>query len=444
MKEKTQNQWIQKQTDPFLLKAHHELSDFVKATGAIVCITDQNNLSIPEMFDEVTVTRNTCLYCLKCRSNMTISKNQDYLYHPCRELHMNAIKKASMAGSSHQYMCDLGFMFWATPIYSDQNFLGTMIGGGFLGVDKQETAEKMEMLGKGTEDKKNIQKHLMTFSHADESRIKSLSELMMVCLESLSRGKGSSYKTFKRRAMQQNELREAMEKIREGFSDGIQPEYPLEMEKIFLDTVQKGDAAESRRLLNELLGYLLLIYPGQFQNLQFRILELAILLSRIENACGNMHNSFSLATQKYLKSMEKAEKEDELIDSIHQMTQYLANDVFTFQGIRHVSALKKADRYIQMNFTQKISLNEIAEASGLSAPYFSTIFKKEMGENLASYLNRLRVEKASHLLTESDLSINDIAYSCGFEDQSWFSKIFKSYTGLNPRKYRTNMKIPQN
>jgi AraC-like DNA-binding protein len=59
-----------------------------------------------------------------------------------------------------------------------------------------------------------------------------------------------------------------------------------------------------------------------------------------------------------------------------------------------------------------------------------------MGENLSSYLNRLRVEKACHLLTDTDLTLSEIAGSCGFEDQSWFSKIFKSYTGLSPGKYR--------
>jgi AraC-like DNA-binding protein len=114
----------------------------------------------------------------------------------------------------------------------------------------------------------------------------------------------------------------------------------------------------------------------------------------------------------------------------------MAGQIFSFQGVRHASALRKAERYIWENYTRKISLQEIANASGLSAPYFSTIFKEEMGENLSGYLNRLRVEKASRLLTETDLSLSEIAGACGFEDQSWFSKIFKSYTGQSPGKYR--------
>jgi AraC-like DNA-binding protein len=102
----------------------------------------------------------------------------------------------------------------------------------------------------------------------------------------------------------------------------------------------------------------------------------------------------------------------------------------------HASALRKAERFIWENYTRKTSLQEIAATAGLSAPYFSTIFKEEMGENLSTYLNRLRVRKARHMLAETDLTLSEIASSCGFEDQSWFSKIFKSFTGISPGKYR--------
>ena len=120
------------------------------------------------------------------------------------------------------------------------------------------------------------------------------------------------------------------------------------------------------------------------------------------------------------------------------MVERMAGKIFSFQGVRHASALRKAERFIRENFTRKISLKEIAGVSGLSAPYFSTIFKDEMGENLSNYLNRLRIEKASAMLRESDVPVCEISSICGFEDQSWFSKIFKNYTGISPCKYREN------
>jgi AraC-like DNA-binding protein len=99
--------------------------------------------------------------------------------------------------------------------------------------------------------------------------------------------------------------------------------------------------------------------------------------------------------------------------------------------------MRKAEFFIKENFTRKISLREVAKIAGLSAPYFSTIFKEEMGENLSKYINRQRVEKASRMLLETDLSLSEISNSCCFDDQSWFSKIFKSFTGISPSKYRS-------
>jgi AraC-like DNA-binding protein len=110
--------------------------------------------------------------------------------------------------------------------------------------------------------------------------------------------------------------------------------------------------------------------------------------------------------------------------------------IFSFTGVRHFSALRKAERFIWKNYTRKISLKEIAGASGLSATYFSTVFRDEMGEKLSVYLNRLRIEKAAALLVTTNMPISGVASACGFEDQSWFSKIFKYKTGLTPGQYR--------
>jgi YesN/AraC family two-component response regulator len=139
---------------------------------------------------------------------------------------------------------------------------------------------------------------------------------------------------------------------------------------------------------------------------------------------------------RYLRKIQDSKHIEELIGNFYAIIDRIAGHIFSFQGVRHASALRKAERYIWDHYTHKVSLQEVAEVSGLSASYFSSIFKKEMGENLSNYLNRLRVEKATDMLTKTDASLYEIARVCGFEDQSWFSKIFKSYTGVSPGKYR--------
>jgi YesN/AraC family two-component response regulator len=206
---------------------------------------------------------------------------------------------------------------------------------------------------------------------------------------------------------------------------------------MLLAALRRGDSETGRKILTEILDTLLASNPNNFKFMQFRAIELVVLLSRAAVTHSDSEDTGLLETNnRYLRRIEEAQTPEALTDILYLIVERLSGQIFSFQGFRHASALKKAERFIWENYTRKISLQEIAGASGLSAPYFSSIFKEEMGENLSTYLNRLRVEKATALLTESNLSLNEIALACGFEDQSWFSKIFKSHTGISPGKFR--------
>ena len=72
----------------------------------------------------------------------------------------------------------------------------------------------------------------------------------------------------------------------------------------------------------------------------------------------------------------------------------------------------------------------------LHPAYFSSIFKQCSGSSFKEYLNMVRVEESKRLLSNTEYSIIDIAVACGFDDQSYFSKVFKKYTGMSPKQYR--------
>jgi AraC-like DNA-binding protein len=170
---------------------------------------------------------------------------------------------------------------------------------------------------------------------------------------------------------------------------------------------------------------------------QHRAIELAIMLSRAAMGGSDADNADILAVNdRCITYIQEARGVEDISDILHYYLERIGGKIFSFKGLRHASALRKAERLIWENYTRKIGLKEIARASGLSAPYFSTIFKEEMGENLSAYLNRLRVNRAAAMLKETKLSLDNIAAACGFEDPSWFSKIFKFYTGMSPGKFR--------
>ena len=427
----------QDRTSLVLLRAHALMTVYSRATGAHINILDHNYMPIPELLEETFDEKNICLFCIKYREHIDVKTYKDLTANPCREMHINAIKEAHRFGGSYTYVCPLGFMFWTSPIYIDGQFAGALMGSGFLGTDSEESYTRMHSMCKGAVKETELKRLLGYFKRGEPHRIKAMAELMLICAQFLSVGSEGCHATMKRRAEQQADLSAKIEDLKNQYPPGSpRPEYPLDKERILLEVLHKGDAEAGRQILNEILAALFFANPDQFKHIQYRAMELAILLSRMDTGPGFSDRTVLETNNQYIKSIQETNNIEELTDILYQIVDDIAGQILSFQGIHHSSALKKAEHFILENFARKISLEEIAKASGFSAPYFSTIFKEEMGENLSSYLNRLRVEKAGYMLTDTNFSLSKIARACGFEDQSWFSKIFKLYAGMSPGKYR--------
>ncbi|MCR5101451.1 MAG: AraC family transcriptional regulator [Butyrivibrio sp.] len=99
-------------------------------------------------------------------------------------------------------------------------------------------------------------------------------------------------------------------------------------------------------------------------------------------------------------------------------------------------SVKKATSYIAENFKEKISINKISEIAGFSPYYFTRVFKKETGLTPHQYLISTRISAAKYSLASTQLSIEEIASSCGFDDTSAFCYTFRKWEGLTPTEYR--------
>ena len=103
----------------------------------------------------------------------------------------------------------------------------------------------------------------------------------------------------------------------------------------------------------------------------------------------------------------------------------------------YTSALvKRTVAYFQQDYRRPLSRKEVAQVIGLSENYLSQIFRQELGISPWEYLNRYRIKQARELLAHTDESISSIAMEVGFEDPSYFGRVFHKITGLSPREYR--------
>jgi len=97
-------------------------------------------------------------------------------------------------------------------------------------------------------------------------------------------------------------------------------------------------------------------------------------------------------------------------------------------------------KYINNNFKNHISLDEMADKVSMTVPAFCRYFKKSTGKTFTKLVNEYRVVHATKLLSESQMTITDICFECGFNNFSHFNKLFNEFTGNSASAYRNKMK----
>lgn len=124
------------------------------------------------------------------------------------------------------------------------------------------------------------------------------------------------------------------------------------------------------------------------------------------------------------------------LDAEHKKCQEFKPDVNKLDQKSICSLLEK---YLRENYRQEISFNELSEKFGFTPEYLGKIFKKHMGEPPSKYLIKLRMNEAKHLLVNHpDLEIQKVGEMVGYKDGFYFSRAFKSYTGVQPSEFRNH------
>ncbi|QBD84570.1 response regulator [Clostridium tetani] len=128
--------------------------------------------------------------------------------------------------------------------------------------------------------------------------------------------------------------------------------------------------------------------------------------------------------EKIVTLLKEFIDEDEIFNSENNISVY------------KIDELECALSYIEKNFRKNITLNEVANYVNFSSTYLSKLFKNNIGINFNKYITKRRIKEATLILENKNISVNDLAFQIGYNEPSYFCKVFKKEKGVTPLEYR--------
>lgn len=212
---------------------------------------------------------------------------------------------------------------------------------------------------------------------------------------------------------------------------------PYSAEIRLLSCVQQGDI---KSLIAQLKNLDSLIVMGKMSDdelMQYKYMAVSAitLATRYAIQGGLNENKAYEFSDRVIKTIDKLTDKYEIFMCLGVEIVKLTQDVNKNKKEPEFSPhIRNCIKYINENLSQKISVSSIADYCGISADYLSQIFKKEIGENLSSYIARQKLERAKSLLI-SGKSSKEICAEVGFSSRSYFVTLFKRYYNMTPSDY---------
>lgn len=355
----------------------------------------------------------------------------------CSRIHANASKKAMDLGETYIFSCHANLNHVVFPLLNRNSLFGSILAGPFL-MDEPDSLLIGDIARRypiPSEELLEMYDESRQLNILPPAKVTYLSRLLYFLFSGLISDSKEQLLTNQGKLLQQSRINESIQMYK---NSGLSKNniYPYETEKKLITKVKIGNAEEAKALLNELLGYVFFAEGNNLEVVKSRSIELSSLLSRAAIEGGATSDSILKINNQFLKSLQDVSSLDELCYRLQETIDVFTECMFDRMPAKNNDIIRKAIHYISHNFASPITLEDVANIVHLNPAYFSTTFKQSTGSSFKEYLNMVRIEESKRLLANTDYAVIDIAIATGFENQSYFSKVFKKYTGLTPKQYR--------
>ncbi|MDO4602443.1 MAG: PocR ligand-binding domain-containing protein [Eubacteriales bacterium] len=355
----------------------------------------------------------------------------------CTKLHSSASKLAMSLGETYIFSCHSNLNHIVFPLTNNNVLLGSILAGPFLmgEPDSLLLSDIGEKYSIPTAPLLEMYEEAGSLPVFEPSKVTYISRMLYYMCSGLVTDSRAQFNLNHNKLYQQSKINESIQMYKASPQVNSRV-YPYEKEKALITKLKTGDTEQAKALLNDLLGYVFFAEGNNLEVVKSRALELSSLLSRAAIEGGATSDSVLKVNNQFLMSLQSITDLDDLCYKLQETIDVFTDCMFNYIPSKGNEIIKKAIRYISHNFSRNLTLDEVADHVHLNPAYFSTLFKQSTGSSFKEYLNMVRIEESKRLLSNTDYSIIDISLATGFEDQSYFSKVFKKYTGLTPKQYR--------
>ncbi|VBB07608.1 transcription regulator hth arac- type [Lucifera butyrica] len=411
-----------------LKRVQKSLQAYSRSTGVESYIVDAKG----NFLYESCLSGNLCQFCNNIQSVM--------LHRPsCASVHLYGSYQAERFGGKYIYFCPIGMVHWASPLIHNGTIQGALVGGPVLMLEPDQFLLGDLIKKNGIDDTQleKFDKYVQNVPVIPPDIVDSLSELLFLVATGLSDHKTSPHEAQRQYHKIQARISETIHHIKLLEDNEKEPvTYPFDKEKELLAKISLGDKAASQKILNEILGYVLFASGKDLEVIKARVMELVVLLSRAAVEGGADSTEIFGLNYEYLSEIQNFKTVEEITFWCSRIMARFTDCVFNLAAVRHKDTIYKAVDFIKKNYMKRITLEEVANHVYLNSSYFSKIFKSEMKCTFVSYVNKIRINASKNLLLDISIPLTDVSNLIGFEDQSYFTKVFKKTTGVTPGKFR--------
>jgi len=357
----------------------------------------------------------------------------------CHQDRLRSLNISIETGQPYITLCHAGIVLACIPIMNGNQPLGGMFFGKCIWEPADDSLEKdvekrlagIRVFGR---DKGQVLRGLPVVS---ARRIHEAAEFLYVLVYEVADLDPQVIEWRRHRSLQQSQISQV---IQETKLLEVEETYPYELECQLIAKVKIGDRTGAKEILNLLLGRILFHHPGNLDLLKARLVELLSVLSRAAAQGGVPINTLLSKNLDYITKVLAIETQEDICVWISHALDDFIESVYRSQDVHKMSQLKPAIDFMQSRYAQPLTLADVAKAAHLSVSRLAHLFRDEMGVTVVDYLTNLRIHHAKRLLMMSESNCTRICYDVGYNNQSYFTRVFKQITGLTPRQFRQQNK----